>query len=251
VGNAPGEYLIGPSAAGPFRASFRRHPHHAYSLASGRGKSTLLQHVTAQLLAQHPDNKAVCVDIKGVSLAPVRDMPGLELVDDPSDVGAMAAALQRAHDEMMRRYQQLRANPGAEFSLLLVLLEEVNAFAEAVAAWWRKLGHKDAPPLWAEVVAYLLQQGRQVSVHMIGVFQDFLDNQFGGISLRPLFELIGMSGWKSQQWDRIIGTKPVPRPQPGPGRILMCDGDTHTWVQALYAKPEELISFVRKARDGA
>lgn len=249
--NKPGEYLLGVAADGPFRMSFARHAHHGYSMATGRGKSTLAQHVTAQILGQHEGNRVVCTDTKVASLLPLDGLPGLELHNDPDDVAGMMSAGAEIVAEMRHRYRALRAGGTGDFPLLVWLMEEANDFADAVLAQWRgQKGTKvsEPPPFWREVAAPVLRQGRQVGVHVVGMFQDFLDNQFGGVPLRPQFEVIGMSGWKPQQWDRIIGSKPAARPQPGKGRILVCDGEEQTWVQGLRAEPGELIRFVRERR---
>jgi DNA translocase FtsK/SpoIIIE-like protein len=250
--NRPGDYVLGVRDGGkPFRQSFRKHAHHAYSMATGRGKTTLVQCATAQLLAQHPLNQAVWVDTKGVSLQPVAGMPGLTVYDDPEDIGAMVAAVEQVEQEMKRRIQVRKQTGVTEFPLLLLGLEEGNDFAAAVNSWWhRQPGHKartDSPALWDGALSRILRQGREMNIHVIGMFQDFTDNQFGGTPLRPHFEVIGLSGFKKQAFERIVGT-PVPYPQKGAGRIIVCDGDDRTWVQALYATPEELLAYVRAAR---
>lgn len=250
--NKPGEYLLGVEAAGPFRMSLNRWPHHAYSMASGEGKSTMLQHVTCQLLAQDRVNRVTCVDTKMVSLAPLDGLDGLLLLNDAENIGAMVRGIEQVTRVMKDRYRELKRNPRAEFPLELLILEEANDFADAVKGWYGQQAGRGKPwPGWVDLVAPILRQGRQVNVHMIAMFQDFVDNQFGGVSLKGLFEVIVLAGWNKTQWNRMVGTAPVRRPQRGPGRMLVIDGSNQTWVQGLYAEPDELLRFMAQERGAA
>jgi hypothetical protein len=240
-----GEYVIGMDTDGPYELSFRRHPHHAWAFATGRGKSTLLRCAVVQILAQHEQNRVVCLDTKRVSLEPIAGIPRLTYLNDPGNVARMVRAIEVIKAEMDARY--VRRTQGARrFPMLLLVLEEAADLDKAVSQWWaraRQRSQPAVPPVWADSLASVLRQGREVEVHVLIVTQDFDDRAYGGVGLRNNFELIAMSGWRPQQWSKCIGTTPVPRPEAGPGRMVVCHGNVQHPVQGMSAQPGELLAY--------
>ena len=235
-----GEYVIGVDEDGVHTLSFRKHPHHAWSFATGRGKSTLLRSVVVQMLAQDPGNRVVCLDTKRVSLEQIVGIRGLTYCNDPADIPAMCAAVAEVKREMDARYAERAATGRRTFPRLLLVLEEAADLDRAVTRWW---GKKGVPPIWDDVVS-ILRQGREVDVNVLMVTQDFDNRRYGGLGLRNLFELIVMSGWSDPQWDNCIGTKPVPRPEPGAGRLVVCHGREQVPVQAMTAERGEMLDYL-------
>lgn len=241
-----GEYVVGVDTNGTFTLSFKKHPHHAWSFATGRGKSTLLRAVVVQLLAQQRGNRVICVDTKRVSLEPIAGIRGLEYHNNPDDIGAMVAAIERVKAEMDGRYAERTRTGRVRFPMTLLVLEEAADLDKAVHQWWertRARADPKVPPVWGDVLSSILRQGREVNTHVLMITQDFDDRAYGGVGLRNNFELIAMSGWRSQQWAKCIGTTPAPRPEPGAGRMVVCFGTYQIPVQAMDATTQELVDY--------
>lgn len=248
----PGEYVVGVDKEHAFRLSFFTHAHHAWSFATGRGKSTLLRAVVVQLLAQRRGNRVVCVDTKRVSLEPISGIPGLTYRNDPNDIGAMVEAIEDVKRVTDDRYAERIRTGRVDFPLLLLVLEEAADLDKAVKSWWSAERRRRpdprswpaVPPVW-DSLASILRQGREVEVHVLIVTQDFDNRAYGGVGVRQNFELIVMSGWRPDEWQKIIKTPPVPRADEGKGRLMVCYGNHRIPVQAMYAEPAELLDYVK------
>lgn len=248
----PGDIVIGLDRRREvFRGSFRTEdPHWALSMGSGRGKSSFLQLVIAQILHQDPGATVTAVDPKMTSLDAMVGVPGFTVANDPRDVPGMWATIEGFAAEMERRMDTRQVDPTAEFPVALLVIDELNQFSAMSAAIWRttkEKGDPATPPIWL-TLAGILWQGRAFNCHVIAVGQRMDERATGGIGLRDSFGLRGLAGFTAQQWAMLVGTSPVPRSQKPRGRIIFWDGSEATWVQAGYGTPEELRAYALEGR---
>jgi len=249
----PGDVVIGLDRKREvYRGSFRTEdPHWALSMGSGRGKSSFLQLVIAQLLRQDPDATVTAVDPKMTSLDALIGVPGFTVANDPRDVPAMWAAIESVSNTMTSRMDIAANDPTAEFPMSLLVIDELNQFSAMTSAVWRELKEKGDPataPIWM-TLAGILWQGRAFNTHVIVVGQRLDERATGGIGLRDSFGLRGLAGFTAQQWAMLVGTPPI-RSQKPRGRIAFWDGQDVTWVQAAYGDPQQLRDYATAGRRG-
>lgn len=239
--NKPGEYIAGVETGNRIRRlSFMGDfVHHAFSFNTGRGKSMFLTMMLVQILMQNPDNKATIIDTKMESLIQFLGIPGVQIHADPEHIEDMVRGAEHVYKVMKDRMAKQTANPSLRGSwpMELLILEEGNDFAMQLMGWWLGVKGKGDPntcPFWRTTIAPILWQGRSVNVHMVGVFQNFMERFFGNMSLRGSFGIIGLSGFRPNNWKAMVGTQPTPKAQKGKGRIIITDGDEEYWIQSLY-----------------
>lgn len=184
--------------------------HWAYSVGSGGGKSTTLQWLAVQMVMKC--GTIVGIDPKLISLKPLEGVTGVHLYKDPDNAIDMRRGLEWAADVTAARFYEIERGTETEFPPLYVFLEETNELSGLLRAVWNRIRIKTGEdkeqagdPIWEDVVAYMLRFGRAANVHLIAVFQDFKDNQFGGTSLQPLFRLKMLGNYDVRQWERITG----------------------------------------------
>jgi len=239
--NKPGQYIAGIEAGYKIhRESFDGDEvHHAFSFNTGRGKSMYLTMMLIQILMQNPGNRATIIDTKMESLIHFAGIPGVTIHADPEHIEDMVKGAERVFAIMKYRLKAQTEDPSLRGSwpMELLVLEEGNDFAMQLMGWWLGVKGKGDPntcPFWRTTIAPILWQGRSVNVHMVGVFQNFMEKFFGNMSLRTSFGLIGLSGYRPNGWKAMVGTMPAPKAQPGKGRIILTNGDDETWIQSLY-----------------
>jgi hypothetical protein len=253
--NKSGEYVAGVKAGGEIeRVSFMGDfVHHACSFNTGRGKSSYIMLMLAQILAQDKNNRATILDTKMESVEPFTGIPGVLIFADPEHIGDMVKGAEDVFKVMKYRLAAQTADPTFKgmWPMELLILEEGNDFSVQLDAWWQENkphGAKSTPEFWRKTIAPILWQGRSVNVHMFAVFQSFMERFFGNLNLRPSFGLLALSGYKPNQFRAMVGTTPIPRAQKGKGRILLTDGDEEYWIQALYDDPAYLRAFAEANR---
>ncbi|MFF5914303.1 hypothetical protein ACFY8R_11690 [Micrococcus luteus] len=209
---APEEFLLGVDENDELvkRKMTGELSHWAYSVGSGGGKSTTLQWLAVQMLMKK--GTIVGIDPKLISLKPLEGIPGVHLYKDPNNAIDMRRGLEWAAEVTAARFFEIEQGTATEFPPLYVFLEECNELSGLLRAVWNRIRIKTgedkeaaADPIWEDVVAYMLRFGRAANVHLIAVFQDFKDNQFGGTSLQPLFRLKILGNYDVRQWERITG----------------------------------------------
>jgi hypothetical protein len=112
---------------------------------------------------------------------------------------------------------------------------------------WRSLKGKGQPTVWRDI-ASIAWMGRAPNVHLIVVAQRLDNKATGGIGLRDSLGFRGLAGYRQNQWRMLMATRPVPRSQKPKGRWIFSDGETETWVQCLYAKPDEIRDYASAGR---
>jgi hypothetical protein len=243
----PAELLLGDSAHGRVTVDLATEsPHAGFSCESGTGKSALLECLVAQFIRKSPDNRAVCIDPKMISLERLRGIPGVTIVSNPlGDEGIleMWAAVAEVKDEVMRRAAALKADRTATFPKLVLVVDEINVLSTLSNITWEHVkpkGSKAKPPLWGDL-SIILAAGRQFGVHVILVGQDLREMALGGIGIRTMLGLRGIAGYDAQMWSRFMQTRPIPKRQNGQGRwCYRLAGHDDLWVQNVWAGPDPL-----------
>jgi hypothetical protein len=250
----PGEYIIGYDKDNePVKLSHNgEKPMKAFSMDSGTGKTTMLGSIAAQCLGNDPHSELVGFDVKRVSLEFLRDIPGATIYSNPKALTEMWDGWYALRNEMDRRYELKQLGKQSIFPRTWIVLEEGNTFAMMMNGLYknelRQPGMGQNPPIWYDCIAQILWQGREVNMFVIAVVQNFVDRQFGGLSLRSAYGSFGMAGFKPNQWINIIQTRPVPELQTGQGRICIVDPPRQVWVQGLYGTHDELVEYARRNR---
>lgn len=212
TGLKPAEFFLGfdENNAPVIRKMSGETSHWAYSVGSGGGKSTTLQFLAVQMVMKR--GTIVGIDPKLISLAPLEGVEGVHLYKDPENGLDMRRAIQWVADVVMARFYEIEQGTATEFDPLYLFLEECNELAALLKAVWNrvrvKTGEDKDPagdPIWEEAVGRILRFGRAANVHAIAVFQDFKDNEFGGMSLQPLFRFKALGNYDVRQWERITG----------------------------------------------
>jgi hypothetical protein len=250
--NKPGEYVAGVVAGGSIeRLSFTGYtPHHACCFGTGYGKSSYLGSMMCQILAQDERNHFSVADCKMDSLEDYRGLPGVDIFADPDNIGDMVAAGERTLKIMRDRQKAQTADRTlvGTWPFEGFILEEANDFSIQLQAWWLANGGKGACPFWRDTMGPLLWQGRAYNVHVIAVFQNFMERFFGNLNLRPSFQPLMMAGYKPNQFKAMVGTTPPIKSQKGAGRILVTTGADEYWIQGLFGEPLTIRAWLEDQR---
>jgi hypothetical protein len=225
-------------------------PHWGMSVASGRGKSSFLQAVAAQVLHQDPEATVTGIDPKMSSLDPLIGIPGVVVANDPRNIVGMWDTIEEYVLEMESRLDRLAQDPTLSFPVSLLIVDELNQFSAMTAATWRAMKEKGDPaiaPMWMRL-ASVFWMGRAVHCHVIMVGQRLDEKATGGIGLRDSLGFRGLAGFRPQNWLMLVGTTPIPRSQKPRGRWIYSDGQDETWIQNVYGTPDEIRAYALEGR---
>ncbi|MFF5639786.1 hypothetical protein [Streptomyces sp. NPDC012825] len=219
--------------------------HWALSVGSGGGKSAFLQFLAIQMLMKR--GIIVGIDPKSVSLIPLLGISGVHIYDNPRAPQDMRALLLWVAEVVDARNYEKKRGIRTYFPPLYVFMEEANHLADILKEEYTATKESGAPagdPIWRDGVAPILRLGREVNVHIIAVFQDFKDTQFGGVSLVPLFPFKILGSYREQQWKRIMGASfPMPPIQKKAGRmVLVTDTGDVTRIQTPYVPWDDTLT---------
>lgn len=225
-------------------------PHAAVHGGSRRGKTSLLLLLAAQELRH--GGRVVAIDPKRVGLLPLAGMgPAVELHNDPRNVEGQWQAIARFRQLVEDRYDQLEADPTAEFPHALLIIDEVSQFSAQSAAAWRQVKERSdpaLPPVWSDVAA-VLWMGAQAHCHVVLAGQRLDYNLLGG--LLGSFGIRMLAGFQPVDYARLVGVPPVQRSQKARGRFLVYAGGELTWTQLAYGDADELRGWVLEGRQAA
>ncbi|MER0477033.1 hypothetical protein ABR737_01440 [Streptomyces sp. Edi2] len=218
------------------------------SVGSGGGKSSFLQMIITQLVAQRAT--VIGIDVKMASINCFEGVEGIHLYNDPGNIGDMRAAISWAAREVEARNYVKQQNPSKDFDRLTLILEEGNEFGDASKEWWNENKEKGDPasdPIWGDI-ASIMRMGRHVNVTIIGVFQDLRESAVGNRGLRNMFRLLMLGNFNANQWKMIVNTSPVPESVDKAGRMLVIEGNRRVWIQVPYAEPDAFRDHCIKLR---
>ncbi len=230
-------------------------PWHLRSCGSGTGKSRGFLVKTAQVCHRDPAAEVYCVDTKQVSFENLHGIKGVHIYDDPeahmADIWKVFYVLEGLMRDRYTAVRKKEARP-EEFDDIWLFVDEGNDLAGQLKTYYqqhiKERTDPAQPTIWTEAIAPLINLGRQVGIRGEFMFQNMTDRVLGGVSLRDSFGIVGMAGYKKNQWTRIIGTSPVPELKNGPGRICMVKGPDQTWIQGFNDDPDFLRGYALAGR---
>ncbi|WP_162597079.1 FtsK/SpoIIIE domain-containing protein [Streptomyces sp. NEAU-S7GS2] len=117
-----------------------KNPHALIVGPTGSGKTVLIRNlVVAARVLKIP---VVLCDPKMTEYLDFEDLDGVTVLTDPEHI---AAAIARTHDEMMRRYFDIRSRKArkGDFGKILFILDEFYVFKEAIADVWAAMKAAD------------------------------------------------------------------------------------------------------------
>lgn len=250
-----GEVFIGlDKRRTPYKASFLTDdPHWGFEVGSRRGKSTFLSFTIAQILHQDPLAAATGIDVKRESFKALFGVPRFTLSNDPRNILDMWAKIRAFREQMDQRCDARAKDPGLDFPFNILAIDESSQFYDQSAALWRRVKKSGDPahaPVWDDVAA-VMYQGAAFHCHVVLAGQRVDDQKTGGFGLIGSMGFRGLAGFRKQNWDRLIGTTPVPRSHPGRGRWIYSDGGSETWVQNMLASDAEIKDWAMTLAPGA
>lgn len=225
-------------------------PHILISASTGGGKSFTARTILAQIL--HNGGLALVLDIKQISHAWCgRGMPNVRYERDIEDIHNALVALR---GELDRRNALVNAGADEYGNVdhihlgprLVVLLEEINATAQRLAAYWRKIKTKDEPNVSpaVEALADVLYMGRAVRVHVIALGQLLTARALGGPELRECFGTRILARYTVNAWRMLLPEVwPMPRSSRHPGRVQVGLAGQARETQVVLVTPQEARDY--------
>jgi hypothetical protein len=219
-------------------------PHFGLSAGTRRGKTNLLLIIAMQVLAK--GGTVIALDPKLVSFEALEGLPGALVYCDPWNIGAMWGAIAAFRKEIERRAKIRKADKTARFTMLMLLLDELNLFSELSQLEWESRcgprpenlpketpwGGKKKPPMWNDL-AMGLWTGAQFAGH-VGTSGQRLDQRStGNRGLRDSLGLRFAAGVPPNQVDMLFGPgegRKVTFPNIR-GRFYLGQGEDRRWVQ--------------------
>src|SRR5215469_1872210 len=168
----PGEYIAGYDKKGePVVLSHNGDmPMKGYCMNTGTGKTVRVLSTAAQVLHNDSTCELVGFDVKQVSLAPLKGIPGVTIYDNPFEMGEMWEGWYAIKADMDQRYALKKSGQQTQFPVKWIFLEEGNTFAILIKSYYmterREKGEPANAPIWSEAIAPILYQGREVGIYV-------------------------------------------------------------------------------------
>lgn len=230
---------------------FEFEPHVLVSAASGAGKSVAIRVLVSQAL--HHGAIVLCLDIKRISQSWLRGLPSVRYA---KTIEQVHEALLWLEDEIPRRADL--ADQGADLDgevdgvdlgpRIIILCEELNATAQQLAKYWRKIRSQDDPKISpaVEALGAVSYMGRQLKINLVVAGQMTSARALGGGEVRESFGYRVLSRWSLNAWRMLAGEVwPPPRATRHKGRMQVVVAGQATEVQVAYlsaAEARELAS---------
>jgi len=235
----------GSSVSADFEADS---PHALVSAGSGGGKSTIVRLLIAQNL--HNGSLAVICDIKRISHAWARGLPNVLYC---RSIAEIHETLIRVKAEVDRRNELVDALADDDGNVppeaieamgprLILAMEEMNATANRLGAYWRAVREKDDPTASPAVEALgdILFMGRAVRVNVIAVAQMMTARTLGGPEARENFATRILARYTLNAWKMLVPEVwPVPRASRHAGRVQVVIAGQARETQVIYSTPTE------------
>jgi hypothetical protein len=223
-------------------------PHVLVSAGSGGGKSTIVRTLAAQTL--HNGGLSVICDIKRISHTWARGLPNVFYSRDISEIHNMLIRLKAEVDRRNEMVDELADENGniSDENMAQVgpriqlVMEEMNATANRLAAYWRKTRDKADPTVSpaVEALADILFMGRAVLVNVIAVAQMMTAKTLGGPESRENFATRIMARYTLNAWKMLVPEVwPMPRRSNHQGRVQVVTAGVARETQVIYFTPSE------------
>jgi hypothetical protein len=225
-------------------------PHILISAGSGGGKSMLLRAIAAQIL--HNGGVVLCLDIKRLSHAFLRGLPGVKYARSIAEIHDALIALRGEIDQRNELADSGADEDGSTDHVdvgprLLIIAEELNSTSARLSNHWRSIRtSSDANTSPAvESLSDAIFLGRQVRVTCAAAAQLAVARSLGGGEVRENFGARCLSRY-SVQAARILCPEiwPFPRSSRHPGRFQICIG-------GIAHETQTVMMSAREAREWA
>ena len=211
-------------------------PHVGLSMGSGAGKSVTARSLLAQQL--HRGAIGLVLDIKWLSHMWADELPNVAVARRPAEIHQALIWLGR---EVARRNEVAYAGADHEGNVhatvgprLIVILEEMNATAAALRAYWKKVRTK-ADPTRSPALDALDDasfMGRQVLTNLVYIGQRLSTRAVGSGDARENISTLAFGRYSVSAWKMLAPDFPMPPASLKPGRIQVVT-DTVREAQAV------------------
>jgi len=199
-----------------------------------RGKSNLIDDVTAQAVQPHRGEQVTRIDPKGQS-GHFAGVPGVRVAGDPRNPGAMAGAIhdfRLAMDDAMDHPGPIRYH--------LLIIDEAPAFRDLIRDWHRDQHAGRKAPLdrdnpVAQDIRRVLRMGAAFGYRMLIAGQDLDEDTLFGY--RSAFGTILLCSFTDQQWNNVVGGSRVPARPQRVGRFYCVQDGVPALYQQVIADP--------------
>lgn len=223
-------------------------PHVLVSAGSGGGKSTIVRGLLAQGL--HAGAVGAVCDIKRISHSWARSIPNVVYARDIAEIHHMLLSVKAEVDRRNELVDELADDDGnvppealAQIGpRIMLVMEEMNATANRLSAYWRRTKDKSDPAVSPAVEALgdILFMGRAVMVNVIAVAQMMTAKTLGGGEMRENFATRIMARYTLNAWKMLAPEVwPMPRSSRHAGRVQVVIAGTARETQAVYFTPAE------------
>jgi hypothetical protein len=223
-------------------------PHVLMSAGSGGGKSTVIRTLFSQGL--HHGALGIILDLKRMSQAWARGLPNVTYCRSIEEIHNMLIMLGAEVERRNARADELADEnghiPDEAFTLigprLLIVCEEMNATANRLTAYWRKIKTKDDPATSPAVEALndVLFMGRAVRVNVLAVAQMMTARALGGPEARENFATRILARYTMNAWKMLCPEVwPMPKSSRHPGRVQVVNAGAARETQVVFYTPKE------------
>lgn len=223
-------------------------PHALVSAGSGGGKSTIVRLLICQNL--HNGALAVICDIKRISHAWARGLPNVRYCRSIAEIHDTLILVKAEVDRRNELVDALADDDGnvppeaieAMGPRLILAMEEMNATANRLSAYWRKVKEKEDPAVSPAVEALgdILFMGRAVRVNVIAVAQMMTARTLGGPEARENFATRILARYTLNAWKMLVPEVwPMPRSSRHAGRVQVVIAGQARETQVIYSTPTE------------
>jgi hypothetical protein len=223
-------------------------PHLLMSAGAGGGKSTVIRCVFCQGL--HNGALGIVLDLKRISQAWARGLPNVIYCRSVEEIHNMLIALGAEVERRNERADDL-ADENGDISdeafarigpRLEIVCEEMNATANRLAAYWRKIKDKNDPAVSPAIEALndVLFMGRQVRVNVLAVAQMMTARALGGPEARENFATRILARYTMNAWKMLVPEVwPMPKSSRHLGRVQVVNAGVAHETQVVFFTPQE------------
>jgi hypothetical protein len=223
-------------------------PHGLVSAGSGGGKSTIVRVLLAQEL--NKGALGVMCDIKRISHAWARGLPNVRYCRSIAEIHDALILVKAEVDRRNELVDELADDDGNVSAdvlerigpRLILVMEEMNATANRLAAHWRKIKDKEDPAVSPAVEALndILFMGRAVRVNVLAVAQMMTARALGGPEARENFATRILARYTLNAWKMLVPEVwPMPRTSRHAGRVQVVMAGVARETQVIYVTPAE------------
>jgi hypothetical protein len=223
-------------------------PHALMSAGSGGGKSTVIRCLFTQGL--HHGAIGIVLDLKRISQAWARGLPNVIYCRSIEEIHNMLIALGAEVDRRNELADELADDDGnipdealADIGPRLeIVCEEMNATANRLAAYWRRIKDKSDPAVSPAVEALgdVLFMGRATRVNVLAVAQMMTARALGGPEARENFATRILARYTVNAWKMLVPEVwPMPKSSRHTGRVQVVNAGVARETQVVYFTPKE------------